>query len=155
MEEDNERASERRGPLNEDLYFSDGIRSIDFVLVYKENSSNELEESYRAKRVIFHKNLIEEGLEIEEDLIATTLPLKFVKLHAPIEVCTRYAEILKLRMPMKKKVEEAFLKKSRKIFRIPGIKAIEMNTPAFLLKVTKFFSKFFHFAKIDKHIFPP
>ncbi|KAB7498085.1 Anoctamin-1, partial [Armadillidium nasatum] len=139
MDEINGRASVQQRAMNGHLYFSDGIRSIDFVLVYRENSSHELAESFKTKRAIFHKNLIEEGVEIEEDGIED-VPLKFVKLHAPFEVCTRYAEILKLRMPMKK---------------IPGIMAIELNAPVVLLEVTDFFSRFFNFVRIDTKIFPP
>ena len=42
-----------------------------------------------------------EGLELEEDQIDENSPLTFVKIHTPWEVLRRYAEILKIRMPMK------------------------------------------------------
>ena len=59
------------------------------------------------KRATYQKNLLEEGLEIEEDSVED-IPLKFVKVHCPFEVCTRYAEILKLRMPMKRVIISYF-----------------------------------------------
>lgn len=80
------------------LYFNDGNRSIDFVLVWQPNENEETEELNRIKRNIFEENLINEGLEIEHESYEN---LTFVKFHATLEVLRRYAEILKLRMPMK------------------------------------------------------
>ena len=42
-----------------------------------------------------------EGLHLEEEKIDENSPLTFVKIHTPWEVLQRYAEILKVRMPMK------------------------------------------------------
>ncbi|RXG69872.1 Anoctamin-6 [Armadillidium vulgare] len=126
MEEINGRASVQQKSYEWTLYFSDGMRK-----------------SFKTKRAIFHKNLIEEGVEIEEDGIED-VPLKFVKLHAPFEVCTRYAEILKLRMPMKKldlEVGKNFFRRAGDLVKeliedmIPGIMAIELNAPVVLLEV--------------------
>ena len=52
------------------------------------------------KRQIFESNLEKEGLQIEY-VDTPGVTLHFIKLHAPDEVLRRYAEILKLRMPMK------------------------------------------------------
>lgn len=54
-----------------------------------------------SKRYIFESNLEKEGLQIEY-VDTPGVSLHFIKLHAPDEVLRRYAEILKLRMPMKK-----------------------------------------------------
>jgi hypothetical protein len=52
---------------------------------------------------VFQSNLIKEGLELEEDVCdEEIMDLRFIKIHAPIDVCRRYSEILRLRMPMKK-----------------------------------------------------
>ena len=51
------------------------------------------------KRQIFEHNLEKEGLEIEQ--VDGPGTLHFIKIHATEEVLRRYAEILKLRMPMK------------------------------------------------------
>lgn len=84
---------------NESLYFNDGKRSIDFVLAWQAAEERNTEEKIREiKRAIFEENLRHEGLELEAE---ETGDLHFVKIHAPLEVLRRYAEILKLRMPMK------------------------------------------------------
>lgn len=99
------------------LFFEDGVRSVDFVLVWKklmpssddersdvlqqreldDIDKKELERSER--REVFEEHLINEGLEIEMAVVDDEI--NFVKIHAPLEVLRRYAEILKLRLPMK------------------------------------------------------
>jgi anoctamin-1 len=98
----------------ESLFFSDGKRSIDFVLCWKKlivhddddskdieavNEITKKEAERAAKREVFEENLINEGLEIER--VTVDDEINFVKVHAPLEVLRRYAEILKLRLPMK------------------------------------------------------
>ncbi|XP_048520485.1 anoctamin-3 isoform X5 [Dendroctonus ponderosae] len=81
------------------VFFQDGLRSVDFVLVWHTvESDSECDAS--EKRRIFEKNLIDEGLDLEYENQESS-KLKFVKIHAPLEVLRRYGEILKLRMPMK------------------------------------------------------
>ncbi|XP_014471955.1 PREDICTED: anoctamin-1 isoform X2 [Dinoponera quadriceps] len=82
------------------LYFQDEIRSIDFVLVWDEYDGET--QTYRniERRKIFEKNLEKEGLQLEYEL-AEPNGLHFIKIHATKEVLRRYAEILKLRLPMK------------------------------------------------------
>ena len=55
----------------------------------------------KAKRRIFEQNLEKEGL-ILETMPETESGMVFVKISAPEFVLKRYAEILKLRLPMKK-----------------------------------------------------
>lgn len=106
-----------RETKNNSLFFEDEERSVDFVLVWKklmprdddersdalkqrELDDIERKESDRtSKREVFEENLINEGLEIERVVIDEEI--NFVKVHAPLEVLRRYAEILKLRLPMK------------------------------------------------------
>ena len=53
----------------------------------------------------FQENLEKEGLELEEDISGGDA-LNFLKIHAPVEVLRRYAEILKIRMPIRKCMDE-------------------------------------------------
>ena len=55
----------------------------------------------KSKRNTFEDNLEQEGLVLSRQQHLET-GLHFVKIYAPIEVLKRYAEILKLRLPMKK-----------------------------------------------------
>lgn len=82
------------------LYFSDGERLIDFVLVWREDEDDDPKQNElkRIKRAIFEENLFVEGLEVETESFEL---LHFTKIHVTIEVLKRYSEILKLRMPMK------------------------------------------------------
>lgn len=84
--------------LGNSLYFDDGNRSIDFVLVWQPSQDEREEDLNMIKRKTFEINLINEGLEIEREKYGE---LTFIKIHAPLEVLRRYAEILKLRMPMR------------------------------------------------------
>jgi hypothetical protein len=79
--------------------FQDEGHSVDFVLVWTEGSAVSCSEVAYKKREIFERHLREEGLILEEE---QNLLFHFIKIHAPVEVIGRYAEILKLRMPMKK-----------------------------------------------------
>ena len=84
---------------------------VDFILVWssleKDNSSfYDLEENRNRsiKRETFEKNLRNEGLLLENEKApeGCAKGMNFVKITAPPEVLERYAEILKLRLPMKK-----------------------------------------------------
>lgn len=72
------------------------MRSVDFVLAF--NGDDE-DPSNVEKRKIFEANLLKVGLQLELD---NTQRIHFVKIHAPIEVLYRYAEILKIKLPLKK-----------------------------------------------------
>ena len=71
------------------------------MLVWDESSPAQASQASVEKRRIFEKNLAKEGLELERADTPGGPPLHFIKIHAPDEVLRRYAEILKLRMPMK------------------------------------------------------
>ncbi|XP_070139014.1 anoctamin-6 isoform X2 [Drosophila bipectinata] len=75
--------------------FDDGNRSVDFVLAY--NGEIQLEE-HRRKREIFETNLRREGLQLEHNKVQR---VHFIKIHAPAELLYRYAEILKIKVPLK------------------------------------------------------
>lgn len=54
-----------RHEQNPSLFFEDGIRSIDFVLVYNLHPQQAIEEENIEKRRVFEANLEAEGLELE------------------------------------------------------------------------------------------
>jgi hypothetical protein len=74
--------------------------SIDFVLAW--DAREELSTSQEAydKRRVYESNLRKEGLVVEL-LEEEPKGMNFVKITAPEDVLKRYAEILKLRLPMK------------------------------------------------------
>ncbi|RWS28853.1 anoctamin-1-like protein, partial [Leptotrombidium deliense] len=83
------------------FYFEDGCKRIDFILVYDtSNGNNEKNKVYTQYREYFEKNLRDDGLLLESanDDHST---LRYIKIHAPFDVLCRYAEIMKLKMPMK------------------------------------------------------
>ncbi|BFZ23683.1 hypothetical protein BsWGS_26722 [Bradybaena similaris] len=95
--------------LNENdkaMFFNDGERKIDFVLVYEEQIETKrchsaAEERIKKWRQKFLKNLQKAGLQMEEEAVQNEKKLiTFMKLHAPWEVCCAYAEDLSIRAPL-------------------------------------------------------
>ena len=74
---------------------------VDFVLVWDSKSELAVTELAKLKRNTFESHLQQEGLILRRDQHSETR-LNFVKITAPDEVLKRYAEILNLRLPMKK-----------------------------------------------------
>ena len=85
---------------NPTLFFSDGKRKIDFILAVDESIAESASDESSTKRAVFECNLEKEGLELEYVHTEGSM-IHFIKVHAPDEILRRYAEILKLRMPMK------------------------------------------------------
>ncbi|XP_048124836.1 LOW QUALITY PROTEIN: anoctamin-4-like [Alosa alosa] len=90
-------ASEAGRSKSSGLCFSDGKCRIDYVLVYKKSSPQ------TEKREVFERNIRAEGLQMEKESSITNSDVIFVKLHAPWEVLCRYAEIMNIRMPFRRK----------------------------------------------------
>lgn len=74
---------------------------MDFVLVWDSRCDISNSGPAKLKRSTFEHNLEQEGIILFREENAET-GLHFVKLFAPVEVLKRYAEILKLKLPMKK-----------------------------------------------------
>ena len=92
--------------VEDSIYFTDvekggQSRLVDFVLVWEDRPSDPGWSLNKRKREIFLQNLETEGLEVEHDGSGSCNYLRFVKIHAPMEILKRYAEILKIRMPIK------------------------------------------------------
>ncbi|XP_007436264.1 anoctamin-2-like, partial [Python bivittatus] len=64
-----------------------------------------LEGAKQEQREEFERNLIEAGLELEKDVENKSQGLIFVRIHAPWNVLSREAEILKIKMPTKRTYE--------------------------------------------------
>ncbi|KAJ9596645.1 hypothetical protein L9F63_012342, partial [Diploptera punctata] len=95
-----EKGYEAQPSCRSSLFFHDGIRSVDFVLVWDDLAKQATTVAAEEKRRVFEKHLLREGLELEYEEREPN-GLNFIKIHAPLEVLRRYSEILKLRMPMR------------------------------------------------------
>ncbi|XP_064628203.1 anoctamin-4-like isoform X2 [Lineus longissimus] len=101
--------------LKTTMFFNDGIRRIDYILAYTEgdvginvdekrlNKLSKKDESKRECRKTYLNNLIEDGMELEVEDKKESQDGKtfFVKVHAPWEILTRFAELMNMKMPMK------------------------------------------------------
>ncbi|XP_074041936.1 anoctamin-4 isoform X2 [Leptinotarsa decemlineata] len=91
----------------ESLFFRDGRRKIDMVLVYEEEElgvMTEVEAKRRDKRKIFQENLMKEGLELELEHKDLSFDGKtwFLKIHLPWKTKTRYAAVMNMKLPIKR-----------------------------------------------------
>uniref|UniRef100_A0A8B9IRS7 Anoctamin n=1 Tax=Amazona collaria TaxID=241587 RepID=A0A8B9IRS7_9PSIT len=108
------------------MHFRDSKRKVDYVLAYHYRKRlaqhppgvgplgmevielgplDAVEEEKRLQREEYERNLVEAGLEIEKDPENKSQGLSFVRIHAPWQVLTREAELLKIKMPTKKMYE--------------------------------------------------
>ncbi|XP_066141402.1 anoctamin-4 isoform X2 [Euwallacea fornicatus] len=120
------------------IFFDDGKRSVDFVLVWDSSNEDACSPSAQEMRRIFEKNLVEEGLELEYEPVENH-KLYFIKIHTPREVLRRYSEILKLRMPMKE---------------IPAFRQVSRRTNFLLKEVNDRWEKIREWIFVDKEKFP-
>ncbi|XP_044743761.1 anoctamin-4 isoform X2 [Chrysoperla carnea] len=120
------------------LYFEDGKRSVDFILVWDSFIDVAITEIATERRAVFEKNLMAEGLELEYEPVNET-GLNFIKIHVPHEVLRRYSEILKLRMPMKE---------------IPGLEKMHNKTNTFFDEMNSYWDAFWSKIYVDKRVFP-
>uniref|UniRef100_A0A2A4JBM3 Anoctamin n=1 Tax=Heliothis virescens TaxID=7102 RepID=A0A2A4JBM3_HELVI len=123
---------------NPSLTFNDGVRSIDYVLVweaFKEDAATP--EAYQ-QRKIFEENLEQEGLQLEREAPENLYGLNFVKIHAPLAVLRDYSEILKLRMPMK----------------FSALKDVHEKTNSLIEQVDACWDRFMSKIRVDTDMFP-
>uniref|UniRef100_A0A8D0DK61 Anoctamin n=1 Tax=Salvator merianae TaxID=96440 RepID=A0A8D0DK61_SALMN len=92
----------KRHQSKDSVFFRDGIRRIDFVLAYVDDPKIEGEKKVERRRE-FENNLAKAGLELETEDKKDSENGKtyFVKIHAPWEVLTTYAEVLNIKVPIK------------------------------------------------------
>ncbi|XP_030386593.1 anoctamin-6 isoform X2 [Scaptodrosophila lebanonensis] len=141
-------------------FFEDKKRSVDFVLAYDSNNcggskpvvyeanikgdglqleedqklelGRKAKEEEKRKRKIFEANMKREGLQLE--LCGTQFMQKFIKIHAPDHVLYHYAEILKIKMPMKP---------------IPGQELIFDGNFEFKTRITRMFRRLFSSVQLS------
>lgn len=87
--------------------FRDGRRKIDMILCYEESDDGVMTEEEalkRHQRKVFQENLVKEGLEIELEHKSQAFDEKtyFVKVHIPWRTESRYAEVMNLKLPVKR-----------------------------------------------------
>ncbi|XP_058065687.1 anoctamin-4 [Anopheles bellator] len=107
--QDTRRSSQqdKEGLDPESLMFRDGRRKIDMILCYEEEDHGVMTEEEalkRHQRKLFHENLVREGLEIELEDKTQAFDGKtyFVKIHIPWRTESRYAEVMNLKLPVKR-----------------------------------------------------
>lgn len=100
-------------------------------------NGEDVDEVAANKRKCFEANLLREGLQLE---YYKEQRVHFVKLHAPPEVLYRYAEILKIKMPLKP---------------IPGQEQIIADTTLeFKTCFTRLCRRLFSSVQLNTEIFP-
>ncbi|XP_053954461.1 anoctamin-5 [Anastrepha ludens] len=98
---------DREGLDPESLMFRDGRRKVDMVLAWEEEDfgvMTEAESLRRDHRRCFMENLIKEGLEVELEDKTQSFNEKtyFLKIHLPWRLETRLAEVMNLKLPIKR-----------------------------------------------------
>ncbi|VVC96070.1 unnamed protein product [Leptidea sinapis] len=146
---------------NPSLSFNDGVRSVDFVLVWeagKEQASTR--EAFEHRR-IFERNLEADGLQLEREAPENCHGLNFVKIHAPYAVLRDYSEILKLRMPMKEcsKIRKggrtnAILSAAMYMSKFSALKDAPEKTNSFLDRLDSFWESIMSKLRVDPELFP-
>ncbi|KAM6895907.1 anoctamin-6 [Xenentodon cancila] len=87
------------------LFFNDGVRRIDFILVYEDEDKKEFEKRHtfqrrKRRREYFEASLMMMGLELEATPSVVDEKLIFVKIHMPWDVLCTYAEVLHIKVPI-------------------------------------------------------
>ncbi|MGH0167433.1 UNVERIFIED_CONTAM: hypothetical protein FKN15_065340 [Acipenser sinensis] len=87
------------------LFFNDGERRIDFVLVYEDEDTKDFEKRHqfqrrKRQRQYFEESLMNMGLELEATKSVLNEKVVFVKGHTPWEVLCTYAEVMHIKMPI-------------------------------------------------------
>ncbi|MGH0157181.1 UNVERIFIED_CONTAM: hypothetical protein FKN15_033158 [Acipenser sinensis] len=93
---------EKQPQSKDSIYFRDGVRRIDFVLSYVDDTTKDGEKKAE-RRQEFEMNLQAAGLQLETEDKNESDDGKtyFLKIHSSWDVLTAYAEILKIKVPFK------------------------------------------------------
>ncbi|XP_029968802.1 anoctamin-6 [Salarias fasciatus] len=87
------------------LFFNDGVRRIDFILVYEDDDKADFEKRHtiqrrKRRREYFEASLMKMGIELEATPSVLDERRTFVKVHMPWEVLCTYAEVLHIKLPI-------------------------------------------------------
>ncbi|XP_041974295.1 anoctamin-1-like isoform X2 [Aricia agestis] len=146
---------------NPSLTFNDGVRSVDFVLVWEACKDDAATPQAFDQRKVFEENLEAEGLQLEREAPPDLHGLHFVKIHAPLNVLRDYSEVLKLRMPMKdcSKIRKggktnAILNAAFYMSKFSALKDVHEKTNSFLDKVGDKWDSMMSKIRVDREKFP-
>lgn len=117
--------------------FSDGERSVDYVLAYARDETKDTNSENDTKREIFCANLQKDGLELEYE---KTQRVHFIKIHAPKELLRKYTELLRWEMPVRSQLWKKDM--------------IDASEYHLLQNMKSFFGRPFRFIKLDPVKFP-
>lgn len=149
-EEEEDADVQDKRPSGRNMFFKDGKMRIDYILAWStEGKPDKLAHSQEA-RAVFEKNLQQEGLKLEKDEKEGE-EVHFLKVHAPYEVLTRYAEILKVRMPVKKSLDLDKIQQKYAKLETP-IKAVSTRLWDTMTNITK---KLFTPFQLDQGVVRP
>ncbi|KAM3587487.1 uncharacterized protein V6R79_006729 [Siganus canaliculatus] len=87
------------------LFFNDGVRRIDFILVYEDEDKKDFDKRHafqrrKRRREYFEASLMKMGMELEATQSVIDDKLTFVKIHMPWEVLCTYGEVLHIKLPI-------------------------------------------------------
>uniref|UniRef100_A0AAQ5ZCS7 Anoctamin n=1 Tax=Amphiprion ocellaris TaxID=80972 RepID=A0AAQ5ZCS7_AMPOC len=87
------------------LFFNDGVRRIDFILVYEDEDKKDFEKRHTfarrlRRREYFEASLMKMGVELEATPSVVDDKLTFLKIHMPWDVLCTYAEVLHIKLPI-------------------------------------------------------
>uniref|UniRef100_A0A4W5JIB5 Anoctamin n=1 Tax=Hucho hucho TaxID=62062 RepID=A0A4W5JIB5_9TELE len=90
---------------SDSLFFNDGVRRIDFVLVYEDEDMKETDKNItfqkrKKRREYFEASLMKMGMELEAVRSVVDEKLLFVKVHMPWDMLCTYAEVLHIKLPI-------------------------------------------------------
>ncbi|XP_045453771.1 anoctamin-5-like [Melitaea cinxia] len=146
---------------NPSLTFNDGVRSVDFVLVWEAGKDDATTQEAFEHRRIFEQNLENEGLQLEREAPANLYGLHFIKIHAPLSVLRDYSEVLKLRMPMKdcSKIRKggrtnAILNAAMYMSKFSALKDVHEKTSSLVDKIDNCWDRLMSKIRVDPNLFP-
>ncbi|CAF4896928.1 unnamed protein product [Pieris macdunnoughi] len=146
---------------NPSLSFNDGVRSVDFVLVWEAGKEDATSREAYEQRKVFEQNLENEGLHLEREAPENLHGLHFIKIHAPLSVLRDYSEILKLRMPMKdcSKIRKsgrtnAILSAALYMSKFSALKDAPEKTNSFLERIDVWWDGIMSNIRVDPNLFP-
>uniref|UniRef100_A0A3Q3VPQ1 Anoctamin n=1 Tax=Mola mola TaxID=94237 RepID=A0A3Q3VPQ1_MOLML len=79
-------------------FFNDGVRKIDFILVYEDEDKKDFDKKQTFQRR--KASLMKMGMELEATQSVIDEKLMFVKVHMPWDVLCTYAEVLHIKLPI-------------------------------------------------------
>uniref|UniRef100_A0A8C7F7K8 Anoctamin n=1 Tax=Oncorhynchus kisutch TaxID=8019 RepID=A0A8C7F7K8_ONCKI len=85
---------------SDSLFFNDGVRRIDFVLVYEDEDMKEIDKNRTFQKRKVSASLMKMGMELEAARSVVDEKLLFVKVHMPWDMLCTYAEVLHIKMPI-------------------------------------------------------